>query len=396
MNDFTYFTPTKVVFAKNAESQVGNLVADLKCKKVLVHYGGESAKKSGLLDRVFASLNELHINYTVLGGVVPNPLLSMVRKGIELCKSEGVDFILAVGGGSVIDSAKAIAYGVANDCDVWDIYLQKVEPTACLPLGCVLTIAAAGSEMSNSSVITNEDGLIKRGYGNNLCRCAFAVMNPELTSTLPEWQTMSGAVDIMMHTFERYFYQDSKNTDTICEMTDRIGEGLIKTVMKNALILKDSPKDYNARAEIMWAGSLSHNGLTGCGYGMSDWATHQIEHELSGMFNVTHGAGLAAVWGSWARYVCKENTARFAQFARNVFSVEESSDEKACLAGIEATENFFRSINMPVSIKELGYDLSEKEIDELAYKCSFEKKRTIGSFKVLDYEDIRTIYKNAL
>lgn len=395
MNNFNYFTPTRVIFGKGTEEQVGRLVKEQACKKVLVHFGGGSAKKSGLLDRICESLSKDGIDYTLLGGVVPNPRLSLVREGVALCKKEAVDFILAVGGGSVIDSAKAIAFGACTDADVWDIYLKKVAPKASLAIGAVLTIAAAGSEMSNSSVITNEDGWLKRGYRDDLCRCCFAVMNPELTSSLPEWQTMSGVADILMHTLERYFYADSANTDNSCEITDYIGEGLIKAVMHNALILKDSPLDYNARAEIMWAGSLSHNDLTGCGYSMADWASHQIEHELGGMFDVTHGAGLAAIWATWARAVCGEHIARFAQLARNVFSINCDTEEKTALAGIMAMEDFFRSINMPISIKELGLELSDEQIDELAYKCSFEKTRTIGTFKVLDYEAIRSIYLKA-
>ena len=316
MENFEYYAPTKVVFGKETETKVGELVAQQGCKKVLVHYGSGSVKRSGLLDRVFASLDEKGIHYVELGGVVPNPRLSLVYKGIDLCKEEGVDFILAVGGGSVIDSAKAIGYGVVNEGDVWDFYEKKREATACLPIGVVLTIAAAGSEMSNSSVITNENGWLKRGCNFNCCRAKFAVMNPELTMTLPKYQTASGCTDIMMHTMERYFNQ-SENM----ELTDGISEHLIRTVMKNAKILMDEPENYEARAEVMWAGSLSHNGLTGCGTDGGDWSCHQLEHELGGMFDVAHGAGLAAVWGSWARYVMDARPERFAQFATRVMGV---------------------------------------------------------------------------
>ena len=394
MNNFTYWTPTKVIFGKDAEKQTGKLVKAQNCKKVLVHFGGQSAEKSGLLDKIRKSLESENISYVTLGGVVPNPRLSLVREGIALCKKEGVDFILAVGGGSVIDSAKAIGYGVVTKGDVWDIYSKKIEPAGCLPVGSVLTIAAAGSEMSDSSVITNEDGWLKRGYSSDYARCRFAVMNPELTATLSEWQTMSGCTDIIMHTLERYFYPADEAAGENA-ITDSIAEGLIKTVMKNALILKDKPKDYNARSQIMWAGSLSHNGLTGCGNGTSDWATHQIEHELSGMFDVTHGAGLAAVWGSWARYVYKENPARFAQLARNVFGISETDNEQAALKGIKAMEDFFRSIGMPVSLKELKVNAGEEQIDTMALKCSFNKTRTIGTFKKLGYEDLKLIYQAA-
>ncbi len=388
MENFEFYTPTKVVFGKGAEMQVGALVKAQNCKKVLVHFGGNSAKKSGLLDRVFESLKREDIDYISLGGVVPNPRLSKVYEGIELCKKEGVDFILAVGGGSVIDSAKAIGYGMANDCDVWDIYTRKVEVTGCLPIGVILTISAAGSEMSDSSVITNEDGWLKRGFNSNYSRCKFAIMNPELTYTLSKYQTASGAVDILMHTMERYFTQSKS-----MEITDNISESLMRTVINNAKILMTEPKNYDARAEIMWSGSLSHNGLTGCG-SIGDWACHQLEHELGGMFDVAHGAGLAAVWGSWARYVYKSNVTRFAQFAVNVMGVSNDfrNPEKVALEGIKAMENFYHQIDMPTSISELGVRLTDEQIDELSYKCSFKNTRTIGSFKQLNTEDMKDIY----
>ncbi len=396
MQNFNYFAPTKVVFGKETETQVGCLIKETNAKKVLVHFGGQSAQKSGLLDKVYASLSSAGIDYISLGGVVPNPLLSLVREGIELCKKERVDFILAVGGGSVIDSAKAIGYGACIDFDVWDLFLKKSEPTACLPIGCILTIAAAGSEMSASSVITNEVGLVKRGLASDLSRCIFAIMNPELTMSLPEWHTMSGVVDIAMHTLERYFCKNPENDDNTSIMTDYISEGLIKTTIANGLILKENPNDYNARAEIMWAGSLSHNGITQCGYSATDWATHQIEHELSGMFDVTHGAGLAAVWPTWARYVMDADYSRFAKLGREVFSIEETDTKKAAILCIEKMEQFFETIGMPTKISKLGLSLTEEQLDELAFKCSFQKTRTVGSFKVLDYDDMREIYKRAL
>lgn len=391
MINFEYYTPTKVIFGKNAEEKTGELVKAQGCKKVLVHYGGNSAKKSGLLDRICKSLEKEEIAYVTLGGVVPNPHLGKVHEGIELCKKEGVDFILAVGGGSVIDSGKAIGYGVANEGEVWDFYEKTRVPEACLPIGAVLTIAAAGSEMSNSSVITNENGWLKRGYNDDICRCRFAIMNPELTYTLPAYQTASGCVDIMMHTMERYFTKEENTT-----LTDGIGEALIRTVMQSARVLKEDPENYDARAQVMWAGSLSHNGLTGCGT-VGDWASHQLEHELGGMFDVAHGAGLAAVWGSWARYVYKEKPERFAQFAVNVMGVTNdfSNPEKTALEGIRRMEEFYHAIGMPTSIHELGVDLTEKQIQELAYKCSFMEKRTIGQFKVLDRQDMENIYRMA-
>lgn len=393
MRSFEYFAPTKVIFGKDSHLQIGDILKKENCHKVLIHYGGKSAVASGLIDEVSGCLTDAGIDFVTLGGVVPNPRLSKVREGIELCKKENVDFILAVGGGSVIDSAKAIGYDVANPwTDVWNFYLKTEVPTACLPIGVIPTIAASGSEMSNSSVITNEDGWLKRGAAKcDLCRPKFALMNPKLTYSLPQYQTESGCVDILMHTMERYFV----NIETM-EITDSISESLMQTVIYNARILMREPDNYTARAEIMWAGSLSHNGLTGCGTGGGDWACHQLEHELGGLYDVTHGAGLAAIWGSWARYVYDVNPERFAQFATNVFDIPCGLDfEKTALAGIEAMEDFFRSIKMPVSLHELGLDLDDQQIHELAFKCSYEDTRTIGVFKQLNMKDMEKIYTMA-
>ena len=322
--NFEYYSPTKVIFGKDTDKQVGALVVDQKCKKVLIHYGGGSVIRSGLMKRVTDTLDAAGITYIMLGGAVPNPHLGLVYEGIELCKKEGVDFILAVGGGSAIDSAKAIGYGVTNEGDVWDFYDYKREAKACLPIGVILTLAATGSEMSDSSVITKEEGLVKRGYSSDYSRPKFAIMNPELTMTLPDYQTACGCTDIMMHTMERYFTQGGN-----MEITDAIAEGLLRTVMNNAKILVKDPKNYEARAEVMWAGSLAHNDLTGCGNDGGDWMTHKLEHELGGLYDVAHGAGLAAIWGSWARYVYKNCLPRFKKFALNVMGVENAgSDEK--------------------------------------------------------------------
>ena len=394
MENFEFYTPTKVVFGKNTVEQVGSLVAAQGCKKVLVHFGGKSAKASGLLDRVYASLDAAGIAYVSLGGVKPNPRLSLVREGIALCKAEGVDFLLAVGGGSVIDSAKAIGYGITNDNDVWDFYNMMAVPKACAPIGAVLTIAAAGSEMSNSSVITNDfDGDRKRACGNDLSRPRFAVMAPELTFTLPDYQTASGCADLLMHTMERYFTHIKDN-----DVTDELAEGLMRAVIKNALILREDPKNYNARAQVMWASSLSHNNLTGCGIiARGDWATHQLEHELGGMFDVAHGAGLAAMWGSWARYVMAEGVERFALFAHKVMGVTPTGDDAAdAMAGVEAFEGLMRKLGMPTNLRELGVTPSEEQIKDLTYKCTFEGRRTIGQFKVLQAADIEAIYRMAL
>ncbi len=388
MRNFNYYAPTKVVFGVGAEMQTGALIKDQGGKRVLVHYGTHMAQESGLLDRICASLREAELPYVLLGGVVPNPRVSLIREGIELCRRENLDFLLAVGGGSVIDSAKAIGYGLCYDGDVWDIYAKKAVPTACAPIGAVVTFAAAGSEMSDSSVITNEDGWLKRGYNSDLCRCRFAVMNPELTLTLSPWQTACGCTDILMHTMERYF-----TTEPDMEMTDAIAETLLRTVIRNARVLMKTPGDLDARAQVLWAGSLSHNDLTGA-RAQGDWACHQMEHEISGMFDVDHGAGLAAIWASWARYVYQEKPERFAQFATRVMGLNPKGQtaEWTALAGIRAFESFLTEIGMPISIGGLGVAVTDKNIDEMAWKCSFENTRTIGSFRRLELEDIRRIY----
>lgn len=391
MYNFEYYTPTFIEFGKKSEEKVAQLIKAQNGKKVLIHYGGHSAKKSGLIDKIEKLLTEENIPYVELGGVVPNPRLSLVYKGIELAKKENVDFILAVGGGSVIDSAKAIGYGIANEGDVWDFYAQKRVTDKCAPVGVVLTIAAAGSEMSNSSVITNDETGLKRSYHTEISRPRFAIMNPEFTMTLPEYQTACGCTDIMMHTMERYF-----TAGETMELTDKIAESVMQIVLKNAPILLEEPDNYEARAEVMWAGSLSHNGLTGCGIKSKDFATHMLEHELGGVYDVAHGAGLAAVWGSWARYVYKECLGRFKKFAINVMNVEEvGNDEEIALKGIEAMEKFYHSIGMPTSIKELGLELSDADIEKLADQCCDACGGHKGSAKVLYREDIVKIYKMA-
>lgn len=392
MAGFTYYTPTKVVFGRETEQQTGELVKAAGAKKVLIHYGSGSVIRSGLLDRVKETLCKEEIEYVELGGVVPNPRLSLVYEGIELAKRESVDFILAVGGGSVIDSAKAIGYGMANEGDVWDFYDRKRTADACVPIGVILTIAATGSEMSDSSVITKEEGWVKRGYNSDLCRPVFAIMNPELTMTLPDYQTACGCADILMHTMERYF----TNGDQM-EITDSMAEALLRTVMKNALILVNEPDNYDARAEIMWAGSLSHNGLTGCGSTDKDFATHGLEHEIGGMFDVAHGAGLTAIWGSWARYVYRDCLHRFSRFAVNVMQIDpkDKKEEMVALEGIEAMEEFFRKINLPVTMKELGIELTDEQIEELARKCSIACGGKKGSAKVLKESDMKIIYEMA-
>ncbi len=392
MINFNYYAPTQVVFGRDTESQVAELVQKYGGTKVLIHYGGGSARKSGLLDRIEASFKNAGLPYLLLGGVKPNPRLSLVHEGVDLCRKEGVDFILAVGGGSVIDSSKAIAWGVPYEGDVWDFYTHKAKAKTCLPVAAVVAIPAAGSEMSDGSVITNEDGWLKKDYGDNMIRCKFAVMNPELTYTLPAWQTACGVTDIMMPTMERYFVHDDD-----MEVTTAIAEAILRTVKDCGYKIKADPNCYNTRAQIMWAGSLAHNDLTGCG-AVGDWGTHNLEHELSGMFDVSHGAGLSALWGSWARYVMDENVDRFARFAVNVHGVTPvDGDAKAtALKGVEAMEQFFSFMGMPVSIPELiKRPATEEEILEMAEKCSENGQRTVGNLKALDKKDMAAIYRMA-
>lgn len=392
MKDFNYYAPTEVVFGRDSESKVGELVRKYQGTKVLVHYGGQSSERSGLLDTVFHSLESNGIDYVKLGGVVPNPRVAKVREGVALCRKEHVDFILAVGGGSVIDSAKAIAIGVPYEGDVWDFYLRKAVATTCLPVATVLTIPAAGSEMSNGSVITNDEGKLKKDYGTDMFRCKFALMNPELTFTLPPYQTACGVVDIMMHTMERYFSHEDD-----MEVTDGIAESILRTMKEMAFKVLHTPNDYVSRAQIMWAGSLAHNDLTGCGT-VGDWSTHRLEHELSGMFDVAHGAGLASIWGSWARAVYKMRPTRFARFAVNVMGVSNNfnSPEQTALASIEAMERFYHAIGMPISIPELiGRPATKEEILTMARICSENDSYSIGAFKALNMQDMVEIYRNA-
>ena len=392
LKDFNFYAPTRVVFGREAEQKIGQLVKSFGAQKVLIHYGGGSAERSGLLSVVREQLKAVGIPFVELGGVVPNPLLSKVNEGIALCRRENVDFLLAVGGGSVIDSSKAIGYGVPYNGDVWDFWDGKSIPTQCLPIGVVLTIPAAGSEMSSSCVITKDEGLVKRGINSDLCRCRFAVMNPERTYTLPPYQTAAGATDIMMHTMERYF---SKYEDMT--LTDAISEALLRTVKDAALAVMDNPKDYRNRAQIMWAGSLAHNDLTECGT-EKDFATHRLEHELSALFGVTHGAGLAAIWPSWARYVMQKHLSRFVQFAVNVMGIvnDFAHPEETAERGIQALEQWYQKIGMPTNIHELlGREITDEEISVMVEKCSRGGTITLGAMEVLTAEDMRRIYEAA-
>lgn len=390
--DFSYYSPTKVCFGKKTEEQVGKLIKEFGGTRVLVHYGSKSAVSSGLLDKVLGILDSEGIFHVELGGAVPNPRLSKVYEGIALGKNEKIDFILAIGGGSAIDSAKAMACALAEpEKDVWELYLRKRRPEACLPIGAILTIPAAGSETSASSVITNQETWEKRSCNSDLSRPKFAIMNPELTMSLPDYQTQSGCADIMMHTMERYFTNGGN-----MEITDEIAEGLLRTVLRNAVILKDDPENYEARAEVMWAGSLSHNNLTGCGNNGGDFMSHKLEHEMGGMFDVTHGAGLAAIWPSWARYVYKNCLPRFVKFAVKVMCVEPGeTDEETAIRGIEAMEDFYRRIGMPTNMRELGIEPSDEEIEKMAESCFCACGKPSGSAMVLDKNDMIKIYKMA-
>ena len=388
--DFTFHMQTEIIFGKGTEMSAGALVKKYGGTKVMLVFGSGSIYRTKLYDKVVESLCREAIPFVGLGGVKANPLRSLVEEGLELAQKEKVDFLLAVGGGSVIDTAKAIALGLAYEGDVWDLFSGQPARN-CLPVGTVLTIAAAGSEMSNSCVITNEDGWKKRGLNTDLCRPRFAVMDPELTFTLPAYQTASGCVDIIYHTMERYF----SGPETV-EPTDSMAEGLMRSMLELSRRVVRDPRDYDARAGIMWAGSLSHNSLTGCGRGgcgrIGDWASHQLEHELSGMFDVTHGAGLAAVWGAWSRYVMDAAPERFARFARAVMGVDTpGSDEETALAGIRAFEHFLRSIGMPTTLKELG--VPENELDLLASKVKRGPDGTTGKFVPLTEADCRAIYE---
>lgn len=387
MINFEFSNPTKVIFGKGTEMEAGKEIKALGGHKVLVHYSGTFLQENGTLDRIHQGILDAGLEYVDLGGVVPNPRLQLVKEGIELCKKENVDFLLPVGGGSVIDSAKGIAYGLVNDFPLEDLLLGKVTTDKIAPIGCISTIAATGSETSNSMVITIEDGMLKRAYNNDCARPKFAIMNPALTTTLPVYQTASGAADIMMHTMERYF----TNTPDV-DLIDRMSEGLLMAVRDAAPVAVKTPDNYEARATLMWAGSLSHNGLTGTGR-VSDFASHKIEHELGGMFDVAHGAGLCAVWGSWARYVYKTNPARFAQFAVRVFGVPENffDLEATAIKGIEAWEDWCHKIGMPTSLSQLGITPTDAQIDEMAEKCVATGGGHVGFFQTLYKEDVAKI-----
>ena len=398
MQKFVYYAPTEIVFGRGTEERAGELVRKHGGSRVLVIYGGGSAVRSGLLGRVTKSLEENGLAWKAMGGVVPNPLVSTARNMAKEAIAFGADFILAVGGGSVMDTAKGVAHAAANpEHDIWDFWTGTPIPKS-LPVGAILTISAAGSETSDSAVLTNDgqDPPTKRGVNTVFNRCRFAIMDPELTMTLPRYQIGAGAADIFMHTSERYFTNILGN-----HLTDEFAEGLFRDIIEYGPKGVNDPSDYEAMSEIMWCGSVSHVGLTGVGakgdtQREGDWACHQLGMAISALYDSTHGATLTAVWGSWARYVRDENIGRFARFARKVFGVSEADDGKAAEEGITRTEAWFRSLGMPLTLTELfGRNPSDEEIDRITTECSRGRSRTIGSFKTLDHEDMLAIYRAA-
>ena len=389
MKNFIYNTPTRVYFGKGQEDNLGEILKSYGIKKVLFHYGKSSIKKTGLYDKVINQLNEAKIAFVELGGVEPNPKLSLVLKGVEIAKKEKVDLILAVGGGSVLDSAKSIAAGAKVDHSPWLFNIGEKKPTTHVPVGCILTIAASGSDMSNSCVITNDTTWEKRGYSSEENRCLFAILNPELTYSVSPYQTACGTTDIMMHTLERYFSFGEPTP-----ITDNIALGLLKAVYDAGKVVMEDPTNYEARATLLWANSLSHNTLTGLGreYVMS---VHQLEHELSGMFdNVSHGAGLAVLWPAWAKLCYKACPDRFLRYSYEVMGITKTNDSEAdILAGIAKTKEFFKSIGMPTTLAELG--IYEDSFEALANNAMFKGKRVLKDIVTVDYEMALKIYKEA-
>lgn len=393
MQNFRQYTPTEIVFGKDTQKEAGHLAKKWGASRVLIIYGGGSVVRSGLLDTVKEALDEEGMEHAELGGVQSNPRLSLAREGVQQAIDFQADLILAVGGGSVIDTAKAIAIGAANPGkDIWDVFWMGQEPvTRALPTGVVLTIAAAGSETSESAVLTNTDTGKKTGLSTEFNRPRFAIMNPELAATLPKYQVACGVVDIMMHTLERYFTPVSEGN----QMTDEIAEGLLRTVIENGKKAWENPTDYEAMSEVMWCGSLSHNGITGLGR-PKDFLNHKLGHELGAMFDEAHGATLSAVWGSWARYVYRLDVARFARYGRKVWGIEEEQEEEAALQAIAATENYFRSIGMPVCLGQMEMGVQPDEVlKDLAWRATKGDTVWLGSFMKMNAQNMYEIYKAA-
>lgn len=389
MNNFTFFSPTKYVFGRGVETQAGELTASMVGKRVLIVYGKGSVVKSGLLARVKKSLDEAGVAYCELGGIQPNPTDDRVYEGIGIMRENGLEGLLAVGGGSAIDTAKAIAAGTPYAGDFWDFYCGKRKIETALPVGVVLTIPAAGSEGSGNSVITKLDGLHKISIRTEVAlRPRFALMNPELTFTLPHYQTASGVADMMAHIFERYF----TNTPDV-EITDRVSEGVLKAIIEEAPKVMADPQNYGARANIMWCGTLAHNGICGTGR-EEDWASHAMEHEISSVYGVTHGAGLAVILPAWMTFMADHNPGKVAQMARRVFGVENHDDRSAAFEGISALKAFFGSLGLPVSFAGLG--IEDPDIDLLVVKLHEDKGATIGGYYPLTAAETAAIYRLAL
>ena len=389
MNNFRFWSPTEFVFGRNTVKNVAALIKKNGGTKVLIHYGGGSVIKSGLMAEVEDILQNEFIDYVKLGGVQPNPIDTLVYEGIELCRKESVNFVLAVGGGSVIDSAKAIAAGVPYAGDFWNFFEGKLNVSKALPIGTILTIPAAGSEGSQSMVITKTKGMLKKGArGNAAIRPVFAIMDPILTFTLPAYQTACGIADMMAHVMERYFSQTPG-----VELTDRLCEAVLMTVIKEGPIVLKEPENYDVRANIMWAGTIAHNGI--CGVGREeDWATHDMEHELSALYDVAHGAGLTVMFPAWMKYVYTSGIDKFVQFAVRVWGISPEGDKKEiALKGIQALQDFFVSIGLPVNFEQLG--AKKEDIDQLVETLTFNSGGSLGNFRKLDMKDVRAIYEIA-
>lgn len=389
MLNFDFYSPTKFVFGKDTENRVGELLKKQNAKKVLIHYGSGSIKRSGLFDRVVKSLEKFNIDHVELGGVVPNPRDTLVYEGIELCRNENVDFILAVGGGSTIDSAKAIAGGVKYKGDFWDFFEKRLEITKALKIGVILTIPAAGSEGSNATVITKTDGMLKRVAYGDIVRPVFSIINPELTYTLPSYQTAAGVVDMMAHIFERYL---TRTNDVL--LTDRLCEATLVSIIEAARVVMEEPTNYEARATICWAGTIAHNGSLGVGR-QEDWASHRLEHELSALYDVTHGAGLAVMFPAYMRYTINVDVQRYRRLAVKVFKIKDKPKKpyKVALAGIQALENFFKEIKMPTSFEDIG--AKKEDINVLVEKLKYNCGEVVGFFKGINMEDAKNIYELA-
>ncbi len=391
MQNFSFYTPTKIEFGKETEIKCAENIKLFGGSRVLIIHGSDRVLKNGLIDRVVSNFKKYSLEYKIIGGVVANPTLSFCYEAIEVAKDFEADFILAVGGGSTLDTVKAVAHGLANkDVDIWQYWLKEKEVTKSTPFGAVLTMSAAGSEMSNSAVITNEKTMQKRGINTDFNRPKFSILNPELTYTVPKYQIACGVVDIMMHTLDRYFTQNTVN-----QMTDLIAESVLKNIIKNGKIVYEKPTDYDAVSEMMWTGTLSHNGITGLGQ-LPDFSTHALGHELSAKYDTHHGASLAIMWGPWALYTYKNNVERFENYGKNVLNIDEGDSEKTALKAIEKTVEFFKSLDMPTCFSEAGIPIqSEKELEELGFRCVYEGSRVVGNFKKLYDKDCTNIYRLA-